>query len=97
MASEVDSREAYGAGFSAVTASLLRAEFHGEFAGTIGIQRRKGRKYAVDFVWLPVSAAAKYTRSVPEEFIAENGCDVTKAFLDYARPIVGELPKCEIF
>ena len=97
MASEVDSREAYGAGFSAVTASLLRAEFHGEFAGTIGIQRRKGRKYAVDFVWLPVSAAAKYTRSVPEEFIAENGCDVTGAFLDYARPIVGELPKCEIF
>jgi 6-phosphofructokinase 1 len=97
MASEVDSREAYGAGFSAVTASLLRAEFHGEFAGTIGIQRRKGRKYAVDFVWLPVSAAAKYTRSVPEEFIAENGCDVTRAFLDYARPIVGELPKCEIF
>lgn len=97
VASEVDSREAYGAGFCAVTTSLIQAEFHGVFTGTIGIQRRKGRKYAVDFVWMPITAAAKYTRSVPGEFIAENGCDVTKAFIDYARPIVGELPKCEIF
>ena len=30
------------------------------------------------------------------EFIAKNGHDVTQAFLDYARPLVGELPPCEI-
>ena len=29
---------------------------------------------------------------MPDEFIAANGCDVTKAFLDYAAPIVGKLP-----
>ena len=42
-------------------------------------------------------AAAKYTRSLPGEFIAKNGHDVTPAFLEYAKPLVGELPFCETF
>lgn len=96
IASRVDQEEAFGAGFTAVTASLQLAE-EGVTTGTIGIQRRKGRKYAVEYVWMPITAAAKYTRSVPAEFIAKTGNDVTKAFVDYARPIVGELPRCEIF
>jgi len=91
--SEVDSKEAYQSGVCAVKAALK-----GELSnGTIAIQRAKGRRYAVDFVPVPIAAAAKYTRSVPKQFIASNGHDVTKAFIDYARPIVGELPKCEIF
>ena len=60
------------------------------------IVRKPGKKYAVAFEPQPIANAAKYTRSVPDTFIAANGHDVTKAFLDYARPIVGELPKCEI-
>ena len=40
---------------------------------------------------------AKYTRSLPKEYIAKNGHDVTQAFIDYAKPIVGDLPKCAIF
>ena len=35
---------------------------------------------------------AKETRHMPDAYIAKNGCDVTKAFLDYAAPIVGKLP-----
>ena len=92
IASAVDSEEAFGAGFVAVNAATRL----GEKSGTIGIQRKKGRKYGVDFVWMPIQNAAKYTRSVPKEYIAKNGHDVTGAFLDYARPIVGELPKCEV-
>jgi len=64
--------------------------------GTIGIKRREGRKYGVDYLALPVSDAAKFTRSVPKEFIAKSGNDVTKAFIDYAKPLVGELPCTEI-
>ena len=45
----------------------------------------------------PVANAAKYTRSMPDAYIAKNGHDVTKAFLDYVRPIVGDLPHSEIF
>ena len=95
IASKVDREEAYGAGFTAVLAAL-----HEESrvrTGTIGIQRKKGKKYGVDYVWMPIQNAAKFTRSVPKEYIAKNGHDVTPAFVDYAKPLVGELPPCEIF
>ena len=49
------------------------------------------------FAPVPIQNAAKFTRSVPKEYIARNGHDVTPAFVEYARPIVGELPKCEVF
>ena len=96
IASETDREEAYGAGYTAVLGSLDLFEKQGTRSGTIGIIRKPGKRYAVDFRWMPIASAAKYTRSVPEEFIAKNGHDVTEAFLAYARPLVGELPKCEI-
>ena len=64
--------------------------------GTIGIVRKPGKRYAVKFEAMPAEAAAKYTRSVPKEFIAKNGHDVTPAFIEYAKPIVGPLPHCEV-
>jgi 6-phosphofructokinase 1 len=30
---------------------------------------------------------------MPDEYIAKGGMDVTKAFLQYAQPLVGELPE----
>ena len=65
--------------------------------GTIGIVRKPTKKYAIDCVPMPITAAAKYTRSMPKEFIAKNGHDVTQTFIDYAKPIVGDLPPCEVF
>ena len=98
VASEVDQEEAAVAGGTAVLAALEAAKGAKDMPvkGTIGIQRAKGKAYRVEFVALPAQAAAKFTRSVPDKFIAKNGHDVTKAFIDYARPIVGELPHCEI-
>ena len=97
VASKVDQKEAFLAGQAAVKAALKGALSK----GTIGIIRRNengtGRKYGVAFLPRPISDAAKYTRSVPKEYIAKNGHDVTQAFIDYAKPIVGELPACEIF
>jgi 6-phosphofructokinase 1 len=58
--------------------------------------RENTKKYRVAFAPVTIQNAAKYTRSVPKEYIAKSGNDVTDAFLDYARPIVGELPHCEI-
>ena len=65
--------------------------------GTIAIVRENGKKYRVALAPVPIANAAKYTRSVPKEYIAKNGHDVTQAFIDYAKPIVGDLPRCEIF
>ena len=93
VASKTDQKEARAAGAAAVKAALA-----GKLAkGTIAIVRAKGKAYKVTFEAQPIANAAKYTRSVPDAFIAANGHDVTKAFLDYARPIVGPLPPCEVF
>ena len=92
IASKTDQKEARAAGAAAVKAALK-----GKLTkGTIAIVRTKGAKYAVTFEAQPVANAAKYTRSVPDAFIAPNGHDVTKAFLAYARPIVGDLPHSEL-
>ena len=92
IASKVDQKEARAAGAAAVKAALA-----GKLTkGTIAIVRKPGKKYAATFEPQPVANAAKYTRSLPDAYIAANGHDVTKAFLDYARPLVGELPTCEI-
>jgi len=93
IASEADRREAFAAGRCAVKAALKG----GLSKGTIAILREEGPEYRVAFAARPIAEAAKFTRSVPKAYIARNGHDVTKAFLDYARPIVGPLPKCEIF
>ena len=93
VASKVDQEEAFLAGQAAVRAALK-----GKLSkGTIAIVRENGKKYKVAFAPVPIANAAKYTRSVPKEYIARNGHDVTPAFIAYAKPIVGELPKCEIF
>lgn len=91
VASATDRAEARAAGAAAVKAAL-----EGTLSkGTIAIVRAGSGKYKVAFVPEPVENAAKYTRGVPKEFIAKNGHDVTEAFLEYARPLVGELPFCE--
>ena len=93
IASKVDQAEGRAAGAAAVKAALK-----GKLTkGTIAIVRKPGKKYKVAFEPVAIQNAAKYTRSVPKEYIAKNGHDVTPAFLAYAAPIVGELPKCEIF
>ena len=99
VASEIDVEEAGMAGYAAVQAALLASKgVDGvPVKGTVGISRAKSKEYKPEFFALPAQAAAKYTRSVPDKFIAKNGHDVTKAFIDYAKPLVGELPHCEIF
>ena len=92
IASKTDREEAFGAGFTAVVSAV-----RGDLAsGTIGIVRKKSRAYGVEYVPMPIENAARIARSVPKEFIAKNGHDVTDAFVAYARPLAGELPLCEI-
>ena len=93
VTSETDLKEAFAAGASAVKAALK-----GQLSkGTIAIVRETAKKYRVAFAPVPIANAAKYTRSLPKEYIAKNGHDVTAAFLAYAKPIVGDLPRCEVF
>jgi len=86
--SEVDAQEAFKVGETAVKEAIA-----GTPDGSIAIQRIDGEKYAVEFNRVPLKSVAKETRHMPDEFINAAGNDVTQAFLDYAAPIVGPLPK----
>ncbi|MGD9612918.1 MAG: 6-phosphofructokinase [Kiritimatiellia bacterium] len=82
-----DAKEAFAVGREAVKLATSK-----DIDGSVAIRRKPGKKYQTYFERVPLSSVAKETRHMPDAFIAPSGCDVTKAFLDYAKPIVGELP-----
>ena len=88
IASQVDMEEARRVGEVAIEAAF-RQKIE---SGSVAIQRKPGVKYGVDFTIVPLRRVAKNTRSMPANFINKAGNNVTQKFLDYARPLVGELP-----
>lgn len=89
VVSEVDAKEARTVGMLAVKAAVKGREA----SGSIAIRRKPGKKYAVYFERVPLANVSKETRHVPDNFINKQANDVTRAFFDYARPIVGKLPE----
>jgi 6-phosphofructokinase 1 len=87
--SDVDQREARAAGEKAVQYALA-----GKASGSVTIHRTGN--YAVDYRLSPLSEVAGGTRSMPDEFIAGSGTDVTEAFQRYLRPLLGkDLPEVD--
>jgi ATP-dependent phosphofructokinase / diphosphate-dependent phosphofructokinase len=86
--SEVDAREARAVGRHAVRAACAGTE-----SGSVAIVRKPGRAYRTAYAVVPLRNVARETRHMPAAFINKAGNDVTEAFLRYARPIVGPLPK----
>jgi 6-phosphofructokinase len=80
--SDVDAREAREVGERAVQFALLQGQ-----VGSVAI-RRVG-DYAVDMVLQPLEAVAAKTRVMDDAFINAAGNDVTSAFRDYLRPLLG--------
>ncbi len=85
--SDVDAKEAYEVGKLAVKYAVS-----GSLDGSIAIKRKPGKKYRVYFQLVTLDKVAKNTRSMPGKFINREGNNVTKDFLNYAKPIVGKLP-----
>ena len=88
VVSNVDADEARKVGAAAVREAVLKGT-----DGSMTIRRRPGKSYRVSFEPVPLRKVARDTREVPSKFINRAGNNVTKAFVDYARPIVGPLPK----
>ena len=80
--SDVDQREAREVGEKAVQFAMF-----GDRDGTVTIKRVGN--YAVDYQLMPLTAVAAKTRVMPDEFINEAGNDITPAFIDYLRPLLG--------
>jgi 6-phosphofructokinase 1 len=86
-ASDVDRKEAREVGETAVKLAIW-----GKGDGSVAI-RRVG-DYAVDYGAVTLAAVAARTKVMAEAFIAPSGSDVTPAFLDYLRPLLGSgLPR----
>jgi 6-phosphofructokinase 1 len=60
--------------------------------GTVSMVRAAGSDYAIDYRPNALAKVARDTRDLPADHIAPDGNDVTPAFLEYARPLVGDLP-----
>jgi 6-phosphofructokinase 1 len=85
--SDVDQHEARTAGRKAVQYAT-----EGDRDGSVTIHRTGS--YSVTYRLSPLQDIAGKTRTMPDEFIAGSGADVTEAFRDYLAPLLGkDLPE----
>lgn len=80
--SDVDQHEAREVGERAVQFALWH-----NMDGSVTIHRTGN--YSVDYRMSPLEEIAAKTRTMPDEFINDEGNDVTDAFLFYVRPLLG--------
>ena len=85
--SETDAREARMVGQRAV--QYARDANNAE--GSVAMQRKPGDAYQVDTILTPLSTVARETKHMAAEYL-KGGNDVTQAFIDYVKPLVGPLP-----
>lgn len=92
-ASPVDQCEAYGAAKKAVELCAS-----GEFEdGSVALVRKSGSTYGCDFERIELTDVAAKTRHMPDEWINASGDGVTDEFVEWLRPLVGEMPEAEVF
>ena len=87
---KLDIDEAFGCGKEAVR--LAKNDESGVMV-TINRTSKPGETYACNFGTIPLGQVANAERPMPANFISKDGLFVTKAFLDYASPLIGELPE----
>ncbi len=86
---KLDFLEAYGCGQQAVRLALK-----GQSGVMVTLERAsKGKqKYKAAFGTIPLAEVANHERPMPDEYLSDDGLDITPEFLNYLRPLLGELP-----
>jgi len=88
LQSPIDADEARRCGRQAVVYAMS------ENSGSVAIRRTaNGENYAVELFRTELANVAEKTKSMPDEFINADGNGITAAFVEYAKPLVGTLPK----
>jgi 6-phosphofructokinase len=88
--SPVDVDEARRCGAEAVRLAM------NENNGSVAIRRTgNGKDYSVELFRTELKNVAEKTKSMLDEFINAEGNGITNAFVEYAMPLVGKLPKTE--
>ena len=83
LASKVDVEEAFEAGRHAVLAAVS-----GQTDYMVAYERKAGDKYEIEYKLVPLEICANAEKPVPAEWITNNGTGVSKAFADYALPLI---------
>ena len=86
---KLDIDEAFGCGKEAIR---LAEQGTSGVMVTINRTSKPGEPYSCSFVTIPVGEVANAERPMPAKFVSKDGLLVTRAFLDYANPLIGELP-----
>ena len=89
LASPVDAAEAREVGRLAVR----HAAGGIKQSGSVTINRKAGKKYAPSYGLVELRKVSKETRHMPDKFINKDANNVTPAFIAYASPLVGKLPR----
>ena len=72
-----------------VGAEAARAALAGENGVMVGLRRLPGAVYKVETFLIPVEQVMLHERKMPDEYISADGCDVTDAFVEWCRPLIG--------
>jgi 6-phosphofructokinase 1 len=92
MVSVVDAKEGRLVGQTAVKYSADPANTQ----GSVAMRRVGGSDYRIETFLTPLATVARETKHLDESYI-KDGCDITDAFKDYVRPLVGQLPNVGSF
>ena len=86
--SEVDRHEAWMAGVEAV-----RLAVSGKSGLMVSFERAPGDVYECRYVAVPLLTVNEGKQTMPDHFIDEKNSFVTDDFLNYVKPLVGDLPR----
>jgi len=89
IASKTDIEETFEAGKQAV-----RAAVSGETDKMVCYARKEGDKYECEYKLLPLELAANTEKTVPQEWIINNGTGISDEFVKYALPLIQGDPEC---
>ncbi len=87
-ASKTDIEETFEAGKQAV-----RAAVNGETDKMVCYARKPGDKYVCEYKLLPLELAANTEKTVPQEWIINNGTGISDEFVKYALPLIQGEPE----
>ncbi len=85
---KLDIDEAFMAGEAAVELAAA-----GKTGLMVTLERQKSKGYKCLTGSVALGDVAAKAKPMPDEFISKNGFYVTDAFLDYVRPLIGEMPE----
>ena len=91
--SEVDAAEGREVGKRAVIASADESKAGGL---SVIMKRISSSPYKIEYDLTELKNVARETKHLPAEYIS-GGNDITQAFIDYAKPLVGKLPTVGMF